>query len=92
MAVHYFVLYYKHYLYGNQFLIRTDHKALTWLLNWHNPNTSQYCRRQTDIEIFQIDINYIERIYIVENIITFDEDRISLVNQDKLKINSLILT
>ena len=43
MAVYVFVKKYKHYLLGKKFIIRTDHKSLTWMLNWKKPNTSQYC-------------------------------------------------
>jgi transposase InsO family protein len=42
LAVYHYVKQFSHYLYGRRFLIRTDHKALTWLLNWENPTTSQY--------------------------------------------------
>ena len=39
LAVRYFVEYYKHYLLGRKFLIRTDHRALTWLLSLKNPKS-----------------------------------------------------
>jgi hypothetical protein len=39
LAVRYFVEYYRHYLIGRKFLIRTDHRALTWLLSLKNPKS-----------------------------------------------------
>jgi hypothetical protein len=42
LSVYKYVKHFSHYLYGKRFKIRTDHKALTWLLNWDNPTTSQY--------------------------------------------------
>jgi hypothetical protein len=37
LAVVFFVKHFKHYLYGNQFIVRTDHGSLRWLLNFKNP-------------------------------------------------------
>ena len=51
LAVHHFVNHFKHYLLGKRFIVRTDHRALTWMLNWKSPNTSQYCRWRQELEI-----------------------------------------
>jgi hypothetical protein len=32
LAVVYFVKYFRHYLYGREFLVRTDHSSLRWLM------------------------------------------------------------
>ena len=32
-----FVKYYKHYLYGKKFTVRTDHGSLRWLMQFKNP-------------------------------------------------------
>ena len=32
-----FVKHFKHYLYGKNFLVRTDHSSLRWLMNFKNP-------------------------------------------------------
>ena len=37
LAVVHFVKYFRHYLYGRQFLVRTDHSSLRWFLNFKNP-------------------------------------------------------
>jgi hypothetical protein len=37
LAVVYFVKYFRQYLYGQEFKVRTDHAALKWLLNFKNP-------------------------------------------------------
>lgn len=37
LAVVYFVKYFRHYLHGKQFVVRTDHGSLMWLLNFKNP-------------------------------------------------------
>ena len=37
LSIVYFVKYFKHYLYGHKFLVRTDHGALRWLFNFRSP-------------------------------------------------------
>ena len=37
LAIVYFVKYFRHYLYGRQFLLRTDHGSLRWLFNFKEP-------------------------------------------------------
>ena len=37
LAIRYFLEYYRCYLLGRQFLVRTDHQALKWLLNMKDP-------------------------------------------------------
>ena len=37
LALMYFVKYFRHYLYGREFIIRTDHGSLRWLMNFKNP-------------------------------------------------------
>ena len=58
LAVHHFVHHFKHYLLGRAFIVRTDHRALTWMLNWKNPNTSQYCRWRQELEVFDMEVQY----------------------------------
>ena len=59
-AIYTFVLKFKHYLIGPKFLVRTDHQALKWLLNWDSPNTSQYCIWKAELEIFDMTVEYRE--------------------------------
>ena len=58
LAVHTFVTMFKHYLLGKKFLIRTDHKALGWMMGWKKPNTSQYCNWIAELEVFDFDIEH----------------------------------
>ena len=37
LALVYFVKYFRHYLYGREFIVRTDHGSLRWLMNFKNP-------------------------------------------------------
>ena len=59
-AIYIFVLKFKHYLIGKTFLVRTDHQALKWLLNWDSPNTSQYCIWKAELEIFDMTVEFRE--------------------------------
>jgi transposase InsO family protein len=56
LAVYYFVKYYRHYLFGRRFKVRTDHKALLWMLNWRKPNTSQYCLWKAELEAYDMEV------------------------------------
>jgi len=58
LAVCTFLKQFRHYLLGRKFLVRTDHKALTWLLNWDKPSTSQYCKWRAEIEQFDFSIEH----------------------------------
>ena len=58
LAVYHFVTHFKHYLLGRKFVVRTDHRALTWMLNWQRPSTSQYCRWKEELEIFDMRVQY----------------------------------
>ena len=42
LAIYYFTQHFKHYLYGKNFLLRTDHKAITFMLTTKNPITPQF--------------------------------------------------
>ena len=58
MAVYKYVKQFQHYLMGKKFVIRTDHRALTWMLNWKRPNTSQYCTWIAELELYDFDIQH----------------------------------
>ena len=58
LAVHKYILQFKHYLWGKPFLVRTDHKALVWFLNWKTPNTSQYMHWKLDLEEYDFKIEH----------------------------------
>jgi len=42
LAVVHYIRKFSHFLTGRKFILRTDHKSLTWLMSWRNPSTSQY--------------------------------------------------
>jgi len=42
LAIYYFTQHFNHYLYGKQFILRTDHKAITFMLSTKKPITSQF--------------------------------------------------
>ena len=56
LAAYTYIIQFKHYLMGSKFLLRTDHKALQWLLNWKRPNTSQFCLWKSELEVFDFDV------------------------------------
>lgn len=58
LAVVHFCKQFRHYLVGRKFKIRTDHKALTWLVNWKEPNTAQYYKWISELEEFDFVIEH----------------------------------
>lgn len=58
LAVYKYARHFKHYLIGKKFIIRTDHRALIWMLNWKKPNTSQYCSWKAELELFDFEIQH----------------------------------
>ena len=42
LAIYYFAQHFKHFLYGKNFLLRTDHKAITFMMSTKNPITPQF--------------------------------------------------
>ena len=57
LAIVYFVKYFRHYLYGVKFLIRTDHGSLRWLFNFKEPE-GQVARWIETLSTFQFDIQH----------------------------------
>jgi hypothetical protein len=59
LAIYYFCQHFNHYLYGKRFTLRTDHKAITFMLSTKKPITTQF---QTWINyLSSLDINMIYR-------------------------------
>lgn len=58
-AIHWALNYFKPYIYGTKFLLRTDHKPLIYLCSLKNP-TSKLLRMRLDIEEFDFEIQHIK--------------------------------
>ena len=57
LAVVYFTKYFKHYLLGRRFLLRTDHGSLSWLQNFGDPD-GQIHRRIQQLSQFHMKIEH----------------------------------
>ena len=42
LSIYYFTQHFKHYLYGKKFILRTDHKAITFMMTTKKPITAQF--------------------------------------------------
>ena len=59
LAIYYFTQHFKHYLYGKKFTLRTDHKAITFMIATKKPITAQF---QTWINFLSsLDMNILYR-------------------------------
>jgi hypothetical protein len=57
LALVYFVKYYRHYLYGQKFLIRTDHGSLRWLYSFKEPE-GQIARWIEALSMYDFEIQH----------------------------------
>ena len=57
LAVVYFCKYFKHYLLGNKFLLRTDHASLRWLKSFKEPE-GQVARWLEVLDMFDYDLQH----------------------------------
>jgi len=60
LAIYHYTKFFRHYLLGRRFIIRTDHKSLTWLMSWKNPSSSQYFSWISEISQFDFSIQHRE--------------------------------
>jgi hypothetical protein len=57
LAIVYFLKYFRHYLYGKKFLVRTDHGALRWLMNFKDPQ-GQVARWLETLGTFDFEVQH----------------------------------
>jgi hypothetical protein len=57
LSVVHFVKYFKHYLYGKEFLVRSDHGSLRWLFQFKNPEC-QLARWLETLSAFKFKIQH----------------------------------
>ncbi|MCG8075029.1 MAG: reverse transcriptase, partial [Candidatus Thiodiazotropha taylori] len=57
LALVYFVKYYRHYLLGRKFTVRTDHNSLRWMLKTKNPE-GQLARWIDTLSSFQFEVQH----------------------------------
>lgn len=58
-AIHWAVNYFKPYLYGRKFRVKTDHRPLVYLFGMKN-STSKLTRVRLDLEGFDFDVEYVK--------------------------------
>lgn len=58
-AIHWAITYFKPYVYGRKFTVRTDHRPLAYLFGMKNP-TSKLTRMRLDLEEFDFEIKYVK--------------------------------
>lgn len=58
LSVYKYTKMFRHYLFGRRFSIRTDHKALCWMMNRKTPSTSQFSSWLNELSVFDMDIQY----------------------------------
>lgn len=78
---------FRHYLYGRQFIIKTDHRPLVWLHNLKEPNT-RLQRWKIKLEEYDFKIEYIQgkenKVADALSRIKIEDNKVILHNQDEL--------
>lgn len=59
LAIFYAIMHFKPYIYGTNFLVRTDHKPLVYLFSLKNPS-QRLLRIRLELEEYKFDIEYIK--------------------------------
>lgn len=57
-AIHWAITYFRPYLYGRKFTVKTDHRPLVYLFSMKNPS-SKLTRMRVDLEEFDFDVQYV---------------------------------
>lgn len=58
-AIHWGINYFRPYLYGNKFFVKSDHRPLVYLFSMKNPS-SKLTRMRLDLEEYDFEIEYIK--------------------------------
>lgn len=57
-AIHWAITHFRPYIYGNHFLVRTDHRPLSYLFSMKNPS-SRLTRMRLDLEEYNFTVEYL---------------------------------
>ena len=58
LALHEFIVYFKQYLYGKEFVARTDHKALTFMKDTKKPISPLFQTWMANLSEYNFDLQY----------------------------------
>jgi len=58
-AIHWAINYFRPYIYGKHFVVKTDHRPLIYLFSMRNP-TSKLTRMRLDLEEYQFTVEYLK--------------------------------
>lgn len=78
LAIFYAIMHFKPYLYGTNFLVKTDHKPLGYLFSLKNPS-QRLLRIRLELEEYKFDIEYIKGS---QNVVA---DALSRISFDEIK-------
>ena len=62
LAIVTFIRQFKHYLWGVEFEVRTDHRSLQYVLRGSNNTSSQFCRWRSELEMYNFRVTYIKGV------------------------------
>lgn len=83
-AIHWAITFFRPYVYGRKFFVKTDHRPLTYLFSMRNPS-SKLMRIRLDLEEYDFEVEYIAG---KENYIADALSRINITDLKQLAVES----
>ena len=83
-AIHWGINYFRPYLYGKQFLVKSDHRPLVYLFSMKNPS-SKLTRMRLDLEEYDFEIEYIKG---EENVLADALSRLTITDLKEINVKS----
>lgn len=87
LAIHFAITYYRPYVYGKKFIVKSDHKPLIFLYNMKNPS-SKLVRIRLDLEEYEFDIIHIRG---KDNVAADALSRISITDLSRIYQNDVTM-
>jgi len=88
-AIHWAITYFRPYIYGKHFTIKTDHRPLTYLSSMTNPS-SKLTRMRLDLEEYEFTVEYLKGKdnFVADALSRITIDELTTMNKHVLKVTT----
>lgn len=90
IAIHWAILHFRPYIYGKRFLVKSDHRPLSYLFSMKNPS-SKLTRMRLDLEEYDFVVEYLKgkENYVADALSRISIDELKELNENVLLINKV---